>query len=143
KDSIGFFLYLTLAFSITSGIYILASKKEQNLLYGNYICQVLAVFCLGIFLNQGYETIYLLLTFYNLAISIKNVYCKKSKYSHITELVLEIILSIILIINTTGHIFLVQMPLEFQIPISSILSLFILLGITIYKGKENNYFTAL
>ena len=35
------------------------------------------------------------------------------------------------------------MPLEFQIPISSILSLFILLGITIYKGKENNYFTAL
>ena len=143
KDSIGFFLYLTLVFLITSGIYILASKKEQNLLYGNYIFQLLAVFCFGIFLNQGYETIYLLLTFYNLAILIKNVYCKKSKFSHITELVLEIMLSIILIINTTGHIFLVQMPMEFQIPINSILSLLVLLGITIYKGKENNYFSAL
>ncbi len=60
-----------------------------------------------------------------------------------TELVLEIVLSIILILNTTGHIFLVQMPNEFPVPIVNILSLLILLGITIYKGKENNYLRAL
>lgn len=143
KGSIGFSLYLAVAFSLTSGIYIISSKKEKNLLYANYIFQVLAISCFGVFLNQGYETIYLLLTFYNLAILIKNIYCKKSKYSYMTELVLEIVLSIILILNTTGHIFLVQMPNEFPVPIVNILSLLILLGITIYKGKENNYLRAL
>ena len=78
-DGKGLSLYLSITSAITAIIYVVYSKKEGKLLYANYLFQIIAVVNFGIFLNRGYEIIYLLLTFYNLAILIKNVYSKWEK----------------------------------------------------------------
>ena len=143
KTNIGFFPYLSVSSLITSAIYAMESKKEKKLLYANYLFQVIAIIFFGIFLNQGYELIYLLLTFYNLAILIKNIYCKTSSYSYHIELILTIILSIFLIINTMANVLLMQMLNEFSISLYLVLSLLILLGITFYRGKKESYIHAL
>ena len=135
----GLSLYLSITSAITAIIYVVYSKKEEKLLYANYLFQIIAVVNFGIFLNRGYEIIYLLLTFYNLAILIKNVYSKKENISNKLENILIIFLSIIITLNVAGRIFAIQMPGEFSISIELILSILLLLGVTFYRGKETSY----
>ena len=135
----GLSLYLSITSAITAIIYVVYSKKEEKLLYANYLFQIIAVVNFGIFLNRGYEIIYLLLTFYNLAILIKNVYSKKESISNKLENILIIFLSIIITLNVAGRIFAIQMPGEFSISIELILSTLLLLGITFYRSKETSY----
>lgn len=138
-DGKGLSLYLSITSAITAIIYVVYSKKEEKLLYANYLFQIIAVVNFGIFLNRGYEIIYLLLTFYNLAILIKNVYSKKESISNKLENILIIFLSIIITLNVAGRIFAIQMPGEFSISIELILSILLLLGVTFYRGKETSY----
>lgn len=138
-DGKGLSLYLSITSAITAIIYVVYSKKEEKLLYANYLFQIIAVVNFGIFLNRGYEIIYLLLTFYNLAILIKNVYSKKENISNKLENILIIFLSIIITLNVAGRIFAIQMPGEFSISIELILSILLLLGVTFYRGKETSY----
>lgn len=135
----GLSLYLSITSTITAIIYVLYSKKEKKLLYANYLFQIIAIINFGIFLNRGYEIIYLLLTLYNLAILIKNVYSKKEDISNKLENILIIFLSIMITLNITGRILAIQMPGEFSSTIELILSAFLLLGITIYRSKEIGY----
>ena len=73
----GIYLYLTASSILTSFIYIYFSKKSNKLTYASYLFQIFAVICFSCFLSNKGEVALLLVTIYNIAILIKNIYSKK------------------------------------------------------------------
>lgn len=96
---VGFYLYLSISSFVISAIYIFSSKKDKNLIYFNYLFQILGVIFIGLYIKIDYQIIYLLLTFYNMAIVIKNIYFK-SIYSSNVGIVLLCCLMIYSILST-------------------------------------------
>lgn len=133
----GIFIYLTATFIITSIIYIIASEKSNKLTYASYLSQILAVVNLSCFLSDKGELTILLVTIYNIAILIKNIYSEKKESYNIEKIstltiatILTIWISTYLIKNTT-------------IPIFLVISIILLCISTFYRAKNNKTYHGL
>lgn len=127
----GIYLYLTASSILTSFIYIYFSKKSNKLTYASYLFQIFAVICFSCFLSNKGEVALLLVTIYNIAILIKNIYSKKKESEHIEKL-LTISLTTITTIWITALLF---QPMT--TPILLIICAILLCGITLFRSKEN------
>lgn len=97
----GSFLYLSLTSIITSIIYLKVNVKsdKKHLTTANYFFQIFAVIFFALFLKCNFFGVVLLLTIYNLAILIKNIYFKESVISNNVFLIERIALIVTLIIS--------------------------------------------